>query len=114
MKTNLIGVSQGFYLVCLGLLLYSCSTSPETTAPKSHTVTISGMQFLPAELSVQKGDTVVFINKDIVQHNVAEEKAKAWSSQPLSTGQSYKMVANESADYYCTFHPVMKGKLLVN
>ena len=71
------------------------------------------MQFQPSELTVQKGDTVVFINNDMVEHDVAEEKNKTWSSSPLPAGKSYSLVVNQSADYYCTIHPVMKGKLLV-
>lgn len=91
----------------------SCSMEGEKTIPGSHTVEISGMQFHPGEIKVKKGDTVTFVNKDIVVHDVAEEKSKKWASPPLSTGQFYKIIASESSDYYCTIHLVMKGKLLV-
>jgi plastocyanin len=69
------------------------------------------MQFQPAELAVNKGDTVVFINRDIVVHDVTE-KDMAWTSSALSTDQQYRVVANTDAEYYCTIHPVMKGKLI--
>lgn len=98
-------------IICLVLVVCSC-TSPEKTTPKSHTVEIRSMQFQPAEILIQKGDTVVFINRDLFVHDVTE-KNKAWTSTPLSTDQSYRMVVNESADYYCSIHPVMKGKLVV-
>ena len=71
------------------------------------------MQFQPSELSVKKGDTVVFINKDIVAHDVTEEKSKEWRSSPLLTDQSFKLVVTKTADYYCSLHPVMKGKIQV-
>jgi plastocyanin len=76
-------------------------------------VQISAMQFQPAEITVNKGDTVIFTNNDMLVHDVTEEANKAWTSSPLSTGQSYKLVVTESADYFCSIHPVMKGKLLV-
>lgn len=94
-------------------VLTSCSAPKKKAIPKSYTVEIRAMQFQPAELSVEKGDTVLFINQDMLVHNVTEEKTKAWGSQSLAPGDSYKMVANETCDYYCSLHPVMKGKLLV-
>jgi plastocyanin len=71
------------------------------------------MKFQPAELTVNKGDTVIWTNHDIVTHDVTEEKDKLWTSGPLASGQSWSMVVNNSADYYCSIHVVMKGKLIV-
>lgn len=43
----------------------------QTMAPRAmDTVIIKGMAFSPSELRVHKGDTVVWINEDIVAHNV--------------------------------------------
>ena len=80
---------------------------------KSDTITIHQMQFDPAEINVKAGDTVVWKNDDIVTHNVTEENAKEWSSPALTRGQTWKMVVNKSATYYCSFHPIMKGKLIL-
>ena len=71
------------------------------------------MQFQPAELIVQKGDTVVWINRDIVAHDVTEEPNKGWTSSVMPTGKSWSLVVTQSADYYCSIHVVMKGKLIV-
>ena len=103
---------SGLLFVCLAALLNNCS-APGNTVHKKYTVEIRSMQFQPAELAVEKGDTVVFVNRDIVAHNVTEQRSNAWASPSLFTGQSYSKVVNEATDYYCTFHPVMKGKLLV-
>jgi plastocyanin len=93
--------------------LFSCSSAPEKRKPQTHTVEILQMQFRPAELIVQKGDSVMFINEDLVVHDVTEEKTKAWTSSALPPDKTYTMVVNESAGYYCTIHPVMKGRLVV-
>lgn len=42
------------------ILLSNCTSAPERTAPNVYTVEIRQMQFSPAVLQVQKGDTVVF------------------------------------------------------
>ncbi|KAA9332738.1 plastocyanin/azurin family copper-binding protein [Adhaeribacter soli] len=85
----------------------------ENARPKTHMVQIVRMQFIPAVLSVNKGDSVVFLNKDLVNHNATERTAGKWQSPTLRPGDSWRMVVTSSADYYCTFHPGMKGKLEV-
>lgn len=108
------------YLLCSIFLLNSCTTPEERaqkvqeSVHKVYIVEIRQMQFKPAELTLQKGDTVVWTNQDIVTHDVTEEKHKLWTSGPLAPGHSWSFVVMESADYYCSIHVVMKGKLIVN
>lgn len=100
------------YSLLLALLGYIAGCS-ETHVPKVHTVEMSQMQFQPAELTVQKGDTVVFVNNDLVVHNITEASKALWSSSSLPAGKSWKMAVDKSYDYICTLHPTMKGKLIV-
>lgn len=102
------------------IIFVSCSTpeerrkvNQEEPVSKSHVVTIQQMKFSPAEVFANKGDTIIWINRDIVDHNVTEEANKEWSSSTLPTGKSWNMIATKSSDYLCTIHPVMKGKLTV-
>lgn len=78
-----------------------------------HTVEIKQMKFQPNELKLHSGDTVLWINKDITDHDVTEETRKAWTSSKLSMGKSWSKVVTESADYFCSIHVVMKGKLII-
>lgn len=78
-----------------------------------HTVTITGMKFEPATINIHAGDQIIWINKDIVDHDVTEQKTKSWSSSPLKSGASWAKVFTESTDYYCNLHQVMKGKIIV-
>ncbi len=114
MKNLYIVTRSVFVIVILGSLLINCMAPGENTPPKSHKVVISAMQFQTAEISVAEGDTVVFENRVIVVPDVTEEKSKAGKSSPLANGQSFSLVIKESADYYCSIHPVMKGKIVVN
>ena len=72
------------------------------------------MKFKPDVLQDNKGDTVVFVNNDIVVHDITEEPNKAWTSSALPVGESWSMVATESVNYFCSIHVVMKGKIIVN
>ena len=109
-KTNVKGI---LFPVSAVFLLISCNTEKGKDIPSTHTVEIRQMKFQPAELVVQKGDTVVWINNDIVTHDVTEEPGKTWTSSVIPVGGSWSMVVNQSADYYCSIHVVMKGKLVV-
>ena len=111
-NTNSI-LKNSAYLLCFIFLLSSCTSTPEKVANKVYNVEVKQMQFQPAELTVQKGDTVIWTNHDIVAHDVTEEKSKLWTSGPLAPGKSWSLVVIESADYYCSIHVVMKGKLIV-
>lgn len=113
MSNKIRSLKAVIVLFCSVFLLNSCDTKTEEPIPKVHTVEIKQMKFQPAELIVQKGDTVVWINNDIVAHDVTEEPGKAWTSSLMPVGQSWSMVVNESADYYCSIHVVMKGRLIV-
>ena len=102
--------------ICLSfitLLLGSCAPTPGKTEHKTHHVEIIQMKFQPAELTVKKGDTVVWTNRDIVAHDITEAKGRLWTSGPLATGGSWSSVVTQNADYFCSIHVVMKGKLIV-
>lgn len=95
------------------ILLNSCLPAQGKHTPKVYIVEINQMKFQPAELTVLSTDTIVWINKDMVSHNVTEEVSKSWTSSLLSPGQSWKTVVTKSSDYYCSIHPIMKGKITV-
>lgn len=83
-------------------------------AASVHTVTIEGMKFTPASLVMKKGDTVQWVNKDIVPHTATEAK-KRFDSGVLQSDGTWKYTASAAGkfDYVCTFHPMMKGTITV-
>jgi plastocyanin len=126
--------ARGSWALFIILIFFSCISSPkhEPSAEKEsysveddipptrqkdeatvHVVEIKQMKFEPREIKVHKGDRVLWINKDITDHDVTEQLTKAWASSPLASGESWSMVVTESADYYCNLHQVMKGKIVV-
>lgn len=113
MKKSSSILKNCIYLLFSIFLLNSCASETGKHKPRVYTIEIKQMKFQPAELVVQKGDTVVWINNDIVAHDVTEESSKVWTSSLLPVGQSWSLVVTQSADYYCSIHMVMKGKLVV-
>ena len=82
-------------------------------AAETHTVTIESLQFKPAVLTVRQGDTVVWVNRDVVPHTATTKPT--FDSGEIAAGRSWKMVANKKGryDYICTVHPTMKATLVV-
>jgi plastocyanin len=101
----------------LGLVLYSMGLGVVAGArrPVSHTVTIDASRFQPDVLTVKAGDTVVWVNKDIVTHT-ATSQAGDFDSGPIVPGKSWKYRLKQTGEfaYTCTYHPTMKATLRVN
>jgi len=110
------------YFLCALFLLNGCS--PGTNKNKADegkvetsgtvdTVVIAQMQFTPAELNVRTGDTVIWINKDLIDHDITSDKKNSFYSDTLHVGKAWKMVVKDSAGYHCSIHPTMQGRLIL-
>ena len=99
------------FLAGITLLISGCSSAPDQ--PKTYTVEIKAMKFVPENITVKKGDTVLWINRDIMNHDVTEENTKSWTSAPIVPGASWKKVITGDDNYYCSIHVVMKGTINV-
>jgi plastocyanin len=113
MKYLLTAPTHSFYIFLLIAFFSGCLSGTPIKNAHAYTIEIKQMKFVPAELVLHKGDTVRFINHDLVPHDITEATRKAWTSAALPVDASWSLVVTESADYYCTIHPVMKGKLIV-
>lgn len=83
-------------------------------SPQRHVIEIRSFEYIPAEMSVAVGDTVVWINRDAVPHTATASDG-GWDSESLGTDGSWTLVAvaGEGGEYSCTFHPNMVGRLEV-
>jgi plastocyanin len=103
------------FTAALGLMLCTMSVvAGEQTRPKTHTVVIEGMRFQPEVLVVALGDTIVWINRDLVPHTATSEDG-GFDSKEIQADKSWRHTIQESGDfvYVCTFHPTMKAMLRV-
>ena len=82
--------------------------------PRTHTVTIEGMRFQPEALTVSRGDTIVWVNRDLVPHT-ATSKAGSFDSKTIRANESWEYTAGTRGDfaYVCAFHPAMEATLRV-
>lgn len=98
------------------------STTPSSApAPKPATKTVdTGDNFFkPKTLKITVGTTVRWKNKGRSLHNVVPNKGKAFGTDRLSPGASYKHTFAEPGTfkYYCSFHGApnsgQHGKIIV-
>jgi len=77
-------------------------------------ITIDNFSFTPASLIVPAGTTVTWANRDDVPHNVVSTEKK-FKSPVLDTDEqfSYKFTDPGAYEYFCSIHPKMTGKIVV-
>ena len=87
----------------------------DATAARSgvHEVTIDAFAFEPAVVSVDRGDTIVWRNDDPVPHTVTAPGS--FDSGAIAPGGRWRYTAATRGrhEYICSFHPMMKGLLVV-
>jgi plastocyanin len=107
-------------LVCAGALLpsvvvFAAGAAADASAgkPATHRVVIDGLKYEPETLTVRRGDTIVWTNKDPFPHTVTA--AGKFDSHDIAADASWKYVARTAGEYtyICTLHPNMKGTLRV-
>ena len=80
---------------------------------KTHTVVIDGLKYIPENLTVKRGESVTWVNKDPFPHTVTAKGA--FDSKDIAEGKSWRYIARKPGryDYICTLHPNMKATLIV-
>ena len=75
-------------------------------------VTIDQVAYAPVEIQAKLGDTIEWINKDIVAHTATVRGD--WDVMVLPN-KSARLVVKKAGtfDYFCRFHPNMKGRMTV-
>lgn len=95
-------------IVAVALLSFGRVRGAVATKPVTHTVTIESMQFQPNVVSVARGDSIVWTNKDLFPHT-ATAKGGAFDSHEIKPGESwtYRPTKSGEIDYVCSMHPTM-------
>ena len=119
MKKVLTGI-----ILILAILAAACASQPEQTTDKTigrteesgkiAAVAIKGFKFVPAEVNIKVGETVVWTNEDTAPHTV-ESADGVLRSDELSKGDTYSWTAKKAGkhDYICGIHPSMHGGVTV-
>ena len=97
--------------------LIGCRSGPDAAAarplPATHTVTMEAVSYKPDALTVKVGDSIVWVNKDPFPHTATA--AATFDSKEMLPEKSWTFTATAPGEvhYVCTYHPTMKGTIVV-
>jgi plastocyanin len=97
---------------CLFLFIIVWGINSVPACAETIQVMIDNLVFSPVEIKAKVGDTVNWINKDIVAHTATVRDD--WDVM-IGTNKSARLVLTKAGvvEYYCRFHPNMKGRIIV-
>jgi len=89
--------------------LASAQQKPETTEVK-----IDNFSFGPATLTVPAGTTITWTNRDDIPHTVVSTDG-VFKSKVLDTDEKFTFTFSKAGTYpyFCSIHPKMTGKVIV-
>ncbi|WP_299375238.1 cupredoxin domain-containing protein [uncultured Kiloniella sp.] len=79
---------------------------------REHTVEIHNLVFVPEVIDVCLGDKIRWINRDISPHTATALDGR-WDTQELALNQRRTLTVTKgmAGEYYCLFHPHMRGEI---
>ncbi len=98
------------------------SAEPDDSTPVGPTITIVGRTFQPAELQINAGTTVTWLNPEKGNHTIYSGSAASPTGplhvrlngdEPAGLMYSHKFDEPGEYPYYCDNHPGMKGVIIV-
>jgi plastocyanin len=102
----LVGVAS-----LIGRAELSAQTQSEAPAQQ---ITIDNFSFAPQQITIASGATITWINNDDVPHTVVGTHQE-FRSKALDTGDKFSFTFTKPGtyQYFCSVHPMMTGKVIV-
>ncbi len=111
----IVGLATPVMIVMLLLFAGSSSITANNRPPAATAeVKIDNFSFEPQTLSVAVGTTVTWTNRDDIPHTAVSTES-VFKSKVMDTDEtfSYTFTKAGTYPYYCTIHPKMIGKVVV-
>jgi amicyanin len=90
------------------------AAAAQQAAPAAVAVKIDNFKFGPEDLTVAVGTTVTWTNRDDIPHTVVST-AGVFKSKVLDTDEKFSFTFTKAGtyEYFCSIHPKMTGKVIV-
>jgi plastocyanin len=114
MKRLVILTSAVFLLTVGALLLIGKEYANAESTGAASAVKIDNFSFTPVTVTVSVGTTVTWTNADDIPHTVVSDD-KSFKSKALDTDErfSYSFTKPGTYSYFCSIHPKMTAKVVV-
>jgi plastocyanin len=113
-KLSLAGVAVVLIATIVFLARASSVSVSAQQAAATPDVTIDNFSFGPTTLTVASGTKVTWTNRDDIPHTVVSTEG-AFKSKAVDTDEkfSYTFAKPGTYSYFCSIHPKMTGKVVV-
>ena len=113
-------VSISILTAALAMAFGTTGTSQQSSTvnarqkPETAEVKIDNFSFAPGALTVPVGTTVTWTNRDDIPHTVVSTDG-AFKSKVLDTDEKFSFTFSKAGSYpyFCSIHPKMTGKVIV-
>ena len=77
-------------------------------------VKVDNFSFSPQTITIAPGTTVIWTNRDDIPHTVVSDE-KVFKSKVLDTDEKFSFTFDKAGNfpYFCSIHPKMTGKIIV-
>ena len=95
-------------LIALIALVAAVGACQGNAGSRTHVVEMRAFAFQPDTVRAAVGDTVVWINRDVVPHTATSSD---WDSGEMKQSAEWRLVIESGGEfsYLCTLHPSMTG-----
>lgn len=100
--------------LALGLLaVVAIAATAAESAPRRTEIAMRGNSFRPRRVEVTLGDTIIWVNRDIVRHDAVKDGL--FDTGELRGGERFAWVPVDTGviEYRCTIHQRMRGEIRV-
>ena len=88
-------------------------STPAAAAPQTHVIVMDKMKFGSVPATIRKGDTVLWINRDMFRHTATAANKSFDVDLPPKTQKRMTVRASGVIAFICKYHPGMRGVLKV-
>ncbi|THD82098.1 MAG: amicyanin [Phenylobacterium sp.] len=97
----------------LAILAVAVAGCAKPAQPRTFTVTIAQMAYGPTPPSMRVGDSIKWVNADILQHTATAKDGSFDVDLPPKATATTRIAHAGTVDFYCRYHPGMTGRLSV-
>ncbi len=100
--------------ILLALVVAPLGLAPVSAHAATIQIVMDKLVFSPVEMKANVGDTIEWVNRDILAHTATATAGDDWNVI-IAPNKTEKLVLQKAGTigYYCKYHPNMKGRLVI-
>lgn len=112
---RMIVISTFLAVAFFGCIMFKAAKPVAAADATSTEVKIDNFSFAPQTLNVAAGTEITWVNHDDIPHTVVSEDKTTFKSRALDTDEkfSFKFDKPGTYTYFCSIHPKMTAKVVV-